>query len=142
MVDGPTALRRRCDSEILNRQQCAEWDAARFEGGAATLKSIDDPDRMNDFAAKFLDSIDRLQSAAAGGDDVIDNHHFVTGLNRTFDIALSPVAFCFFANHEALQWAILGGGGDEDAADDRIGSNRHAAEAAEFNVLQKFQQAV
>ncbi len=137
-----TDLRRRRDSKILNRQQCAEWDTAGLECGSTALKSIHDANGMDDLAAKFFDSINSLQRTATGGDNVIDDHDSVTRLNRAFDVALGPVAFGFFANHEALHRAILRGGSDEHSANDRIRSDRHPAKASEFDVLQQSQQSV
>ena len=137
-----TALRGWRDSEILHRQQCTEGDATGLECGSAALKSIDNADGMDDFAAEFFYPSNGLKGTAAGGDNVIDDHDSVTRLNRAFDVALSPVAFGFFANHEALQRAILRGGCDKYSADDRICSDRHSAKSGEFHVLQQCQQSV
>ena len=137
-----TALHRRRDSEILHSQQCTEWDATGLECGSTALKSIHDADSMDDLAAEFLHPINGLQRTAAGGDNVIDDHNSVTRLNRAFDVALRPVAFGFFANHEALHRAILRGGCDEHSSDNRICPDRHPAKASEFDVLQQCQQSV
>ena len=135
-------LRGRRDSKILHCQQCTEWDPTGLECCSAALKSIDNADGMHDLAAEFFHPLDSLQRTAAGGHNVIDDHDFVTRLNRAFDVALSPGAFGFFPNHETLERAILGGGSHEHSADDRICSDRHPAKTSEFHVLQQGQQSV
>ena len=60
--------------------------------------------------------------------DVIDDHDSVTRLDRAFDISLSPVAFGFFANHEAEQGQASLTGVHDDRRGDWIGSDRKAAD--------------
>ncbi len=95
---------------------------------------------MDDFAAEFLNAIDCLESAATGGNDVIDDDDVITGLDGAFDESLGAVSFGFLANHEAEERPLLCGGGDEDTSDDRIRPDAHATKSGEFDIFEEFEE--
>src|SRR6266404_3694566 len=50
---------RRGDAEVLDREEAFEREAARGEVGGAPFHAVDDRHHPHDFAAKFLDPVDR-----------------------------------------------------------------------------------
>ena len=78
-----------------------------------------------------------FKRGAAGGDDIIDDDHVVTGLEVAFDLFARAVAFGFLADGEDLQRLVrvLGGGGHADGEGDRIRAESHAADGIDLEVL-------
>lgn len=106
----------------------------------SAFHAIDDADDLDDLAAELDDAIDRLQRAAAGGHDVVDDDHFHAGDNRAFDVLVRAVTFRFFADEEPTHLAPASRRCDEHSADDRVGSDRHAADRVELHIGQQVEQ--
>lgn len=96
---------------------------------------------MDYLAAKFLNTIYGLEGTATGGDDIVDNDNAITGLDGAFDEPLGTVPFGFLANHEAEEWPLLCGGGDEYATDNWVRPDAHATKPGEFYVFEEFEES-
>ena len=116
---------------------------------ASAFLTIHQDEDKRDFAAFVFDGLDGLQGGLAGGDDVIDDHDGLGGIEIAFDAASASVFLGFLAHREGLhEGTAAQGGGDGDREGKGVGSQRESpdggggdAEAGGFTLQQVKQEA-
>src|SRR5262245_29723977 len=88
----------RSESEIANRQQRLQRVAAGGERLAASFEAVDDRHDAANFQPMCLGFLNGRQRAAAGGDDVFDDHNRIAFLNGPFNVATGAVLLRLLAH--------------------------------------------
>ena len=78
--------------EVLQREDRAE-DIFGFEQFAGSRLAIHQTHHADDLGACFLDGFDRLLRAAAGRQNIIDNHDAAAGDKNPFDALFAAMVF-------------------------------------------------
>ena len=80
------------DSEIGDFQEGSEGVSSLLERLGATFHAVDNRDHAVDFDSRLLEPVDRLERAAPGRDDVLDDDDAVPYTTVPFGIVVTPNA--------------------------------------------------